>query len=48
MPEPHTYHVPNSTAHLCTGIDHHGLAEALTYHGADIVVSDVTKPGGRL
>ena len=38
MPEPLTCHLPNITALFCIGIDRHGAA---------IVVSDMTKLGGR-
>ena len=38
MPEPRTCHLPHITALFCTGIDR---------LSADIVVSDMTKLGGR-
>jgi len=37
MPEARTCHLPNSTALFCIGIDR---------HGAEIVVTDMTKLGG--
>jgi hypothetical protein len=38
MSEAGTCHLPNSTALFCIGID---------CHGAEIVVTDMTAPGGR-
>jgi len=42
MPEPRTCHLANITALFCIG-----LAETLQLHSADIVVSGMTKLGGR-
>ena len=47
MPEPRTFHLPNSTALFCIGVDGLGLAEALRRYGADIVFSSMTELGGR-
>ena len=47
MPEPYTYHWPNNMALFCSGAERLGLAEATQRHGADLVVSDMTEPGGQ-
>ena len=47
MSEPRTYHLPNSTALFCIGVNRLGQAGALQHHGTHIVVSDMTELGGR-
>jgi len=46
MFEPRTCHLINFTALFCIGIDRLGLAVTRQRHGADIVVSNLTKLGG--
>ena len=40
MAEAHTCHLPNSTAHFCIGIDHHGAKSAADWTGLDWEADD--------
>ena len=47
MPEPRTCHLPNNTSPVWIGIEYLDQARANEGHSTDIVVSDMTEPGGR-
>ncbi|GAC1378279.1 MAG: hypothetical protein NVSMB33_02110 [Ktedonobacteraceae bacterium] len=47
MPEPRTCHLFDSTALFYNGVGRLGQAEALWSHCPHIIVSDISKLGGR-